>query len=83
MNKKFLKIAILLISLFVFTSCEEKIIYGWGEINESLGLVQYCREELKDEISDLEHKGYDTSDLEEIDEQLSKVERILDSKFNF
>ena len=81
MNKKLLRLAILLITLFVFTSCEDKITYGWGDINESLGLLQDAREELKDEISDLEYEGFDTSDLEEIDERLEKVERILDSKF--
>ena len=72
----------LLLSTLLFTSCEEKITYGWGDINESLGLLQDARNELKDEISDLEYEGYDTSDLEKIDERLRKVERILDRKFN-
>lgn len=86
MKKKLLKLNVLnialLLSTLLFTSCEEKITYGWGDINESLGLLQDAREELKDEISDLEYEGYDTSDLEAIDERLRKVERILDSKFN-
>lgn len=72
----------LLLSTLLFTSCEEKITYGWGDINESLGLLQDARNELKDEISDLEYEGYDTSDLEKIDERLRKIERILDRKFN-
>ncbi len=86
MKKQFLKLNVfnvaLLLSTLLFTSCEEKITYGWGDINESLGLLQDARNELKDEISDLEYEGYDTSDLEEIDERLRKVERILDRKFN-
>lgn len=71
----------LLLSTLLFTSCEEKITYGWGDINESLGLLQDARDELKDEISDLEYEGYDTSDLEKIDEQLRKAEDIIDSNF--
>lgn len=86
MKKQLLKLNVfnvaLLLSTLLFTSCEEKITYGWGDINESLGLLQDARNELKDEISDLEYEGYDTSDLEEIDERLRKVERILDRKFN-
>ena len=86
MKKQFLKLNVfnvaLLLSTLLFTSCEEKITYGWGDINESLGLLQDARNELKDEISDLEYEGYDTSDLEEIDERLRKVESILDRKFN-
>lgn len=86
MKKQLLKLNVfnvaLLLSTLLFTSCEEKIAYGWGDINESLGLLQDARNELKDEISDLEYEGYDTSDLEEIDERLRKVERILDRKFN-
>ena len=86
MKKQLFKLNVLnvalLLSTLLFTSCEEKITYGWGDINESLGLLQDARNELKDEISDLEYEGYDTSDLEEIDERLRKVERILDRKFN-
>ena len=86
MKKQLLKLNVfnvaLLLSTLLFTSCEEKITYGWGDINESLGLLQDARNELKDEISDLEYEGYDTSDLEKIDERLRKVERILDRKFN-
>ena len=86
MKKQLLKLNVfnvaLLLSTLLFTSCEEKIAYGWGDINKSLGLLQDARNELKDEISDLEYEGYDTSDLEEIDERLRKVERILDRKFN-
>ena len=86
MRKKILRLGLLnvaiLLSTLLFTSCEEKIAYGWGDINKSLGLLQEAREELKDEISDLESKGYDTSDLEDIDNRLKKVERILDSRFN-
>lgn len=75
-------IAILLTSLLFFTSCEEKIRYEWGEINESLGQIQDAREELKEEISNLEYEGYDTSELEDIDNHLEKVERILAKHFN-
>lgn len=75
-------IAILLTSLLFFTSCEEKIRYGWGDINESLGQLQDAREELKEEISNLECKGYDTSELENIDDHLKRVERILAKHFN-
>ena len=86
MKRKLLKLNVLnvalLLSTLLFTSCEEKITYGWGDINESLGLLQDARNELKDEISDLEYEGYDTSDLEKIDERLKKVERILERKFN-
>jgi len=86
MKKQLFKLNVLnvalLLSTLLFTSCEEKITYGWGDINESLGLLQDARNELKDEISDLEYEGYDTSDLEKIDERLRKVERILDRKFN-
>ena len=85
MKNKSLKFGIIyvafLLSTLFFTSCEEKITYGWGDINESLGLLQDVREDLKDEISDLEDEGYDTSDLQEIDERLRKIERILDRKF--
>ena len=76
------KLIILLSALFIFTSCEEKITYGWGDINESLGLLQEARKDLKIEISNLENDGYDSSELEAIDERLKKVERILDKNFN-
>jgi hypothetical protein len=82
MNKQLLRLAIFLITLFVFTSCEEKITYGWGDINESLGQLQKARNELKSEISNLEYEGYDTSSLEDIDNRLKKVENILDEHFN-
>ena len=85
MEKKSLRLSMLTMALLfatlLFTSCEDKITYGWGDINESLGLLQDARNELQDEISDLEYEGYDTSDLEKIDERLKKVERILDRKF--
>lgn len=85
MKKNFLKLNLLNIGLFLstflFTSCEETISYEWSDINESLGLLQDARNELEDEISDLEYDGYDTSDLEEIVKRLKKVERILDRKF--
>lgn len=85
MKKKSHKINVLimalLLSTLLFTSCEDKITYGWGDINESLGLLQDARNELQDEISDLDYEGYDTSDLEKIDERLKKVIRILDRKF--
>lgn len=74
-------IAILLTSLLFFTSCEEKIRYRWGDINESLGQLQDSREELQEEISNLEYEGYDTSELEDIDNRLKKVERILQKHF--
>ncbi len=85
MEKKSLRLSMLpmafLFTTLLFTSCEEKITYGWGEINESLGLLQDARNELQNEISNLEYKGYDTSDLEKIDERLEEVETILDRKF--
>jgi hypothetical protein len=34
------KLTIMLFALLIFTSCEEKISYGWGDINESLGLLK-------------------------------------------
>jgi len=76
------KVFILIIATFVFSSCEERINYKWGEINESLGLLQDARNELQNTISDLESAGYDSSELEGIDNRLKKVERILDSRFN-
>jgi len=69
-------------ALFIFTSCEEKITYGWGDINESLGLLQEARKDLKTEISNLESEGYDASELEDIDNRLKRVESILDQHFN-
>ena len=77
-----LNIAILLSTSFFLTSCEEKITYGWGDINESLGLLQEARKDLRTEISNLEDDGYDSSELEDIDNRLRKVESILDKKFN-
>ena len=82
MNNNLLKVVIVAITFFLFTSCEEKISYGWGEINESLGLLQDAREELEEEISNLEYEDYDTSELENIDDRLKKVERILEKSFN-
>jgi hypothetical protein len=76
------KLFILLSALFIFTSCEEKITYGWGDINESLGLLQEARKDLKTEISNLESEGYDASELEDIDNRLKRVESILDQHFN-
>lgn len=81
MKKKLLKLFILLSTIFVLTSCEESITYKWSEINESLGLLQDAREELEEEISDLEDKGYDTYELESIDENLKRIERILEKHF--
>lgn len=77
-----LNIAILLFALFFYSSCEEKITYGWGDINESLGLLQEVRKDLKTEISNLEGEGYDSSELEDIDKRLKRVESILDRHFN-
>ena len=82
MKKELLKIFILLSTIFVLTSCEESITYKWSEINESLGLLQDAREELEEEISDLEDKGYDTYELESIDDKLKKVERIIGEHFH-
>ena len=76
------KLFILLSALFIFTSCEEKITYGWGDINESLGLLQEARKDLKTEISNLESEGYDASELEDIDNRIKKVEGILEKRFN-
>ncbi len=81
MKKELLKLFILLSTIFVLTSCEESITYKWSEINESLGLLQDAREELEEEISDLEDKGYDTYELESIDENLKRIERILEKHF--
>jgi hypothetical protein len=77
-----LNIAILLFALFFYSSCEEKITYGWSDINESLGLLQEARKDLKIEISNLENDGYDSSELEDIDKRLKRVESILDKHFN-
>ena len=82
MKKELLKLFILLSTIFVLTSCEESITYKWSEINESLGLLQDAREELEEEISDLEDKGYDTYELESIDDKLKKVERIIGEHFH-
>ena len=80
-SKNMKKITILLSALFIFTSCEEKIYYDWGDINESLGELQNARIELQSEMSEMESEGYDTSGLQDIDNRLKKVERILDEKF--
>lgn len=82
MKKGLLSLSILLSTVFVLTSCEERITYKWSEINESLGLLQEAREELEEEISDLEDRGYDTYELESIDDNLRKVERILGEHFH-
>ena len=82
MKTVLLKLFILLSTIFVLTSCEERITYKWSEINESLGLLQDAREALKEEISDLEDRGYDTSELESIDNKLNKVERIIGEHFH-
>ena len=76
------KLTIMLFALLVFTSCEEKISYGWGDINESLGLLQEARNDLAIEISNLEAEGYDASELEDIDNRIKKVEGILEKRFN-
>lgn len=68
--------------LFIFSSCQERISYKWGEINESLGQLQDAREELRSTISYLEYEGYDCSELEDIDSRIKKVEQILDRRFN-
>jgi len=39
-------------------------------------------DELEEEISNLEYEDYDTSELENIDDRLKKVERILEKSFN-
>ena len=82
MKTVLLKLFILLSTIFVLTSCEERITYKWSEINESLGLLQDAREELKEEISYLEDRGYDTYELESIDDKLKKVERIIGEHFH-
>ena len=76
------KLTIMLFALLIFTSCEEKISYGWGDINESLGLLQEARNDLAIEISNLEAEGYDASELEDIDNRIKKVEGILEKHFN-
>jgi len=76
------KLTIMLFALLIFTSCEEKISYGWGDINESLGLLQEARNDLAIEISNLEAEGYDASELEDIDNRIKKVEGILEKRFN-
>jgi len=80
-NTYILSKVFLLSVIFIFTSCEEKVTYGWGDINKSLGLLQEVREDLKNEISNLEDEGYDASELEIIDNRLKKVESILDKQF--
>ena len=82
MKKGLLKLFVLLSTIFVLTSCEERITYKWSEINESLGLLQDAREELKGEISYLEDRGYDAYELESIDDKLKKVERIIGEHFH-
>ena len=67
--------------LLLFTSCQERITYKWSEINESLGKLQDAREELRSVISELEYIEYDCSDLEAVDANLKRVERIIDSRF--
>ena len=73
---------IILFIIVALTSCQERIVYKWGEINESLGQLQDAREELKSAISDLEYEGYDCSELENIDKRLKKVEGILEEHFD-
>ena len=82
MKKVLLKLFILLSTVFVLSSCEERITYKWSEINKSLGLLQDARDELKEEISYLEDRGYNTYELESIDDNLKKVERILGEHFH-
>ena len=82
MKRVLLKLSVLLSTIFVLTSCEERITYTWSEINESLGLLQEAREELQEEISVLESRGYDTYKLESIDNNLKKVERIIGEYFH-
>ena len=82
MKKSLLKFSFLLSFLFVLTACEERITYKWSEINESLGLLQDAREELEDEISYLEGRGYDTYELESVDDNLKRVERFLNEYFH-
>ena len=87
MKKQFLKvgivnIVILLSALFFFTSCEEKITYGWSDISESLGMLHDVRKDLTIEISNLEAEGYDVSELEDIDNRLNEVECVLGEKFH-
>lgn len=73
--------AILIFTILLLSSCQERVTYKWSEINESLGELQKARNELQDEISNLESEGYDCSQLEEIDARLKKVENILDEHF--
>ena len=78
MKKEILKFSILLSTILVLTSCTEKKTHKWSEINESLDLLQEVREELKQEIYDLEDRGYDVYGLESIDSKLEGVERLLE-----
>lgn len=73
--------AIIIFTILLLSSCQERVTYKWGDINESLGELQSARNELQDEISNLESEGYDCSQLEEIDARLKKVESILDEHF--
>ena len=68
--------------VFTFVSCQERLIYKWSDINESLGQLQKARDELRSSISNLEYEGYDCSELESIDSRLKKVERILEKHFD-
>ena len=80
-SNKMRKIAVVFTVLLTFTSCQERITYKWGDINESLGQLQDARNELESVISDLEDNGYDCSELDNIDTRLKKVENILDANF--
>ena len=82
MKKVLLKLFILLSTIFVLTSCEESITYKWSEINESLGQLQDAREKLEQEISYLEDEGYNTFELELIDDKLKKAEEIIGEHFH-
>lgn len=73
--------AIIIFTILLLSSCQERVTYKWGDINESLGELQSARNELQDEISNLESEGYDCSQLEEIYARLKKVESILDEHF--
>ena len=58
------------------------ILYKWGDINYSLGQLQDARDELESVISDLEDRGYDCSELENIDNHLENVIDVLEEKFD-
>lgn len=63
----------LLASLVLFVSCQEKINYDWGDINESLGELQKARTEVQSAMSEIGSEGYDISALQNVDNLLKKL----------